>query len=90
MTPPRLTPLGGELLPGHSRFTLYFKFSWTDRDAPADVESYSIEELDVDADDIYQAHEFGLEVMADPAQYEPGGQLMTEHTATRHPGEMYF
>lgn len=85
MTPPRETPITGEILPGHSRFTLYFKYTYV----YDGNDEYSIEEIDIDADDIYQAHELGLEIFASD-RYEPGGELMAEHTATRYPGEMYF
>jgi hypothetical protein len=86
MPHPRETPTDNELLPGHKRFTVYAKYTVTDDDGQPDY--ISIEELDIDADDQYQAIEFACEVLT--RDYEPGFEIMVEHTTERFPGELYL
>lgn len=87
VTPARETPITGEILPGHSRFTLYFRYSY-----PGEGEEggtlHVIEEIDIDADNEIDATALALKIFDEG--YEPGYQLLAEHTARRYPGEMYF
>jgi hypothetical protein len=85
MPEPRETPITNELLPGHKRFTVYAKYTVEEA---GQVDYISIEELDIDADDVYQAIEYACHVLT--KSYEPGWEIMVEHTAERFPGELYL